>query len=69
MPRRYRYRDELELDCKQCRHFNAEENNCGAFTCTPFTCDDPLPCEKGNNHIKTYIYGENKWKKRRKKSE
>ena len=54
MPRRYR--DELDIDCKNCRHFDVEENNCMAFVCTPFMCDNPLPCEVKNNRIRHVVY-------------
>ena len=58
-----RYRDDLDVDCKKCRHFDQEENNCTAFVCVPFMCDAPLPCEIKNNHIKPMVYGVKKrWK-------
>ena len=33
-------------DCKKCKHYSKEENNCKAFRCDPFHCSDPLPCEE-----------------------
>ena len=45
----------IENSCDGCEYYDPEDDICKAFSCNPFECDLPLPCEEG--------YDENKSKK------
>ena len=34
------------MKCIDCKFYDVEDDRCSAFSCDPFSCDDPLPCEK-----------------------
>lgn len=33
------------MKCEDCEYYEKEGDYCGALICTPFSCDEPLPCE------------------------
>lgn len=34
------------MECEKCEYYDREGDRCAAFCCDPFSCDDPLPCER-----------------------
>lgn len=37
--------DDEIMECETCEYYDHEDGRCTAFTCDPFSCDEPLPCE------------------------
>lgn len=37
----------IENSCDGCEYYDPEDDVCKAFSCNPFECDLPLPCEEG----------------------
>ena len=33
------------MECKECKYYSKDDDNCTAFRCDPFGCDYELPCE------------------------
>ena len=36
-----------ETECQSCIYYDRADDRCTAFTCDIFNCDEPLPCEIG----------------------
>ena len=35
----------MDDECKECEYYDHENGICKEFSCNPFFCDEPLPCE------------------------
>jgi len=35
------------MNCKDCKHYDSEEDYCTYIVCAPGYCEESLPCEKG----------------------
>lgn len=34
------------IECEGCEYYDKDEGYCTALICTPFSCDELLPCEE-----------------------
>jgi len=38
------------MDCESCKYYDQEEHYCTYIICAPGYCEEPLPCEEGEEN-------------------